>query len=925
HRRDKLIGLFWAEQDQEHARAALRKAVYRLRQSLGEDVVVSQGDDAVGLAEDAVWCDAVAFEEALEAGKLEDALELYRGDLLDGFYISEAPEFERWLEGERERLRQRAAEAAWALAEREAEKGNAVEAAHWARRAAALAADDEGAIRRGIEFLDGIGDRAGALKEYEAFARRLREEYEAEPSPETQALIAAVRERDVAATGGSPEWSAEGREREARGAEVSPTDAPRRWLTWRNAVVSFVIALAVWGLVATGLFLLRRLPVERAGETAGEVMRVAVFPFSVPSDAEYADLSEGLMELLGAALDGAGEVREADPYGVLSRLRRSEARSEVDIETARRITRELGASHFVFGRLLDLSGTIRISTSLYSLADDSTWQSDHAGQIEELPGLVHTVARDILVHLEPVQGEFRGSVSGGSTSSYTALRAYLRGQAYMRRHHTDSALVEYRTAVQEDSMFALAWMRLAEAAEYRSADFASVTNWQRALNLRGRLSPRNRASLEMGYAFGRGDGLAAERVARAMVATYPDAVEGWRYLGDILRIYPWQLGRNTAPEAEAAYLRALALDPDNELAVNGLALVAYYDGRKARGDSFTEQWTGAQWVPPEDSLGRAQYFTGLETRTFRRLVNRVWLICYATDSLADAGRITALLTDPARPVSERAIGHHLGAWVGVARGQWQAADEHFGRANRLEPGMGVLERAWYSTFPFFEFDSTTLRAIHDSLVPWTAPAAYGQRERGYAREWRLPRWLLPHAKHYVLGLLSARLGDAEAAAGYAARLERAVEPTDSIALLQDLALEVRALAAAEWGEWEEALARLAEAELKADPWAGMKDSPFSERPLGRFLRAEALLRLGREQEALSWYSTLGWVARESVWVAQVQLRQGEIYERLGDAAEAVRHYRRFVARWREADPEYQPLVYDVKARIARLATDQPVE
>jgi tetratricopeptide (TPR) repeat protein len=307
------------------------------------------------------------------------------------------------------------------------------------------------------------------------------------------------------------------------------------------------------------------------------------------------------------------------------------------------------------------------------------------------------------------------------------------------------------------------------------------------------------------------------------------------------------------------------------------------------------------------------------------LVNRVWLIGYATDSLADAGRIAAFLTDPARPNSERAVGQHLAAWVSVARGQWQAAAEHFGRANRLEPGMGVIERAWYSTFPFFEVGSTTLQALRDSLTLWTAPAAYGQRERGYAWEWRLPRWLLPHAKHYVLGLLSGRLGDAEAAAGYAARLERAVEPADSVALLHDLALEIRALAAAQREDWEAALTLLAGAELRADPWTGMKDSPFSERPLGRFLRAEALLRLGRDQEALGWYSTLGWVARESVWVAQVQLRQGEIYERLGDAAEAVRHYRRFVARWREADPKYQPLVNDVNARIARLADGRSVE
>jgi tetratricopeptide (TPR) repeat protein len=85
------------------------------------------------------------------------------------------------------------------------------------------------------------------------------------------------------------------------------------------------------------------------------------------------------------------------------------------------------------------------------------------------------------------------------------------------------------------------------------------------------------------------------------------------------------------------------------------------------------------------------------------------------------------------------------------------------------------------------------------------------------------------------------------------------------------------------------------------------------------------MHLGRDQEALGWYSTLGWRTYEFVLLAQVQLRQGEIYERLGDPAEAIRHYRRFVARWRDADPEHQPLVSDVRARIARLTADGTVE
>ncbi len=68
-----------------------------------------------------------------------------------------------------------------------------MEAVYWARRAAAFAPDDEGALVRLIELLGRVGDRAGAVREYQAFERRLREDYELEPSAEIQALIASIR------------------------------------------------------------------------------------------------------------------------------------------------------------------------------------------------------------------------------------------------------------------------------------------------------------------------------------------------------------------------------------------------------------------------------------------------------------------------------------------------------------------------------------------------------------------------------------------------------------------------------------------------------------------------------------------------------------------------------------------------------------
>ena len=141
-----------------------------------------------------MWCDATAFEAALDAGDPATAMELYRGDLLDGFFVDGAPELERWTDAERARLRQRAADGAWGLAEAAAAEGDAVEAGRWARRAGDFLPDDEAVIRRLMVFLDRLGDRAAAIRAYEAFAWRLTQEFELQPSAETQELAASIRE-----------------------------------------------------------------------------------------------------------------------------------------------------------------------------------------------------------------------------------------------------------------------------------------------------------------------------------------------------------------------------------------------------------------------------------------------------------------------------------------------------------------------------------------------------------------------------------------------------------------------------------------------------------------------------------------------------------------------------------------------------------
>ncbi|HET9274496.1 MAG TPA: BTAD domain-containing putative transcriptional regulator [Gemmatimonadales bacterium] len=197
HRRDELLALFWPDLDGERARLALRQAVHFLRDALGPGVISGRSGEELAIGADEVRCDATELEEAIGADRLADAMDLYRGDLLVSFHVSDvAPGLDQWLDGERGRLRACAAAAAWTLAARAERAGNGVEAAHRARQAVRLSPDDEASLRHFISLLDRLGDRTGALRAYEEYARRLRTELEIEPATETRSLIDSVRVRE---------------------------------------------------------------------------------------------------------------------------------------------------------------------------------------------------------------------------------------------------------------------------------------------------------------------------------------------------------------------------------------------------------------------------------------------------------------------------------------------------------------------------------------------------------------------------------------------------------------------------------------------------------------------------------------------------------------------------------------------------------
>lgn len=195
HRRERLLALFWPEQQDSRARHALRQALHELRCELGP-IIENRGTDEIAISRTRVWCDAVAFDDANAACDLQRAVSLCGGELLDGITIQGAsPALQDWLDRERARYREDAARAACSLAERAAADGNSSSAIRWGRVAATLSPLDEMVLWRLLELYRDLGYRAGAEKLYRLFAQRLGAEFGLEPSERSRLLIETIRGR----------------------------------------------------------------------------------------------------------------------------------------------------------------------------------------------------------------------------------------------------------------------------------------------------------------------------------------------------------------------------------------------------------------------------------------------------------------------------------------------------------------------------------------------------------------------------------------------------------------------------------------------------------------------------------------------------------------------------------------------------------
>jgi predicted ATPase/DNA-binding SARP family transcriptional activator len=211
HTREALSGLMWGEMPNENARANLRKVLADLRQTVGEHVEITRQTVAFN-CDSAHWVDVDVFLAKLQGVRadvdtallnenevrlLGEAVELYSGDYLDGFYVRDAPDFEEWLIVQRERLHQLVVTALYTLARHYTARGTYAAGIQCTSRLLSLEPWHEEFHQQMMLLLALSGRRGAALQQYEVCRQILAKEMGAEPAAETAQLYQRIRAGEV--------------------------------------------------------------------------------------------------------------------------------------------------------------------------------------------------------------------------------------------------------------------------------------------------------------------------------------------------------------------------------------------------------------------------------------------------------------------------------------------------------------------------------------------------------------------------------------------------------------------------------------------------------------------------------------------------------------------------------------------------------
>ncbi|HEU4585603.1 MAG TPA: tetratricopeptide repeat protein, partial [Gemmatimonadaceae bacterium] len=664
-------------------------------------------------------------------------------------------------------------------------------------------------------------------------------------------------------------------------------------VSWKRATRGGIYALGAFAALVIGFMVMRAFGWGPEGSlfAAGKLDErdpILVADF----DVSHADSSVGrvVTEGVRANLGQSSSITLFSAARVASALTRMQLApgTRVDSALARQIAAREGIKAVVTGDVTGLGGGFVVAVRLVS-ADSGNRLASYQTTVNGPSELVDGVDR-VTRKLRGRIGESLKSVQASpplaqvTTSSYEALRAYTDGaRAFDIEHDFQKAIPLLRQAVTIDTGFATAWRKLGTA--YANAGYPHSTvdsAIRKAFVLRSRLTENERYLAE-GYYYLNGPGHDREKGLAAYQALLArgDSAYAANNIGVIyITLRDW-------PAAESYFRLSLRKQPDNMIPLPNLVLALQTEGKRAAADSFLT--IGLARLPNNPTVmsllvGRS-YLDGDYDRAEQQL-----------DSMD-----RATTSAPVRLMTRKNL-----AMMAILRGRLAEGER------KMREASAMAQEAGYAGEPLS--DSIEFVLAHE----WFR----GERAHAVAR---LDAALAAHPmssipeqdRPYIdLAIAYARGGRPDRARAVLAE----VRQLGDTALLRAQQPHLHAVL----GEIALAENRPREAIAEFRAADSLPDGPVHEDPL------IVLTRLGRafdqanepdsaiamyEQYLETTYADRG--GDDYLMLAPIRKRLGELYEAKGDTARAMSHYAAFVNLWKNADPELQPAVAEVRRRVER--------
>ncbi len=671
---------------------------------------------------------------------------------------------------------------------------------------------------------------------------------------------------------------------------TAPQQGIQRWLTWRKSLMGGGLAFAGLGVVAMGYMVMRLLGIGPAGTlvTKGVLAeRDPILLAEFENRTTDSTLGPSVTDAFRVDLSQSSVVKLVDPSAIDDALRRMELdpATQLDPALAREVAEREGIKAVLTGEIGPVGRGYVLSASLVSPASREVLVAvrESADDDGEIIGAIDRLSKKLRERIGESLRSIRANepLERVTTGSMAALRKYSQALRSDREGEVERTTELLEDAIALDTAFAMAHRKLAVVLRNSFAEQSRITAAAtKAFEHRDRLPELERYLTTAYYYWDvEYDRNNVIRAYRAVLELDPEETTALNNLSIELRqMRRWQ-------EAEELTKRALAVGGEWQF-YQGTVAAQVGQGKLAEAQATIDQF--AERLPDNPYLGRLRFAFAARQRDYARAAAHVQAIAeregelfwqeYVNFSLSAVARVQGKLARAERYVQEAmSVGEERGLPADYISGAVQLALTDVLYRETPVDGVRKVEAA-LEHYPISEMDP--LDRPYVELARFYALAGYSERAR---------RLLSEYETEVGEGV---RRGQPQRHGAYGA-------------------------AALAEGRYEEAITHFRN---WYDDGCGRGCGIFE---LGRVYDVT-----GNADSALAAYERaltapgLFTVFEESRWLGQTYKRLGELYQERGETEKAVEYYDRFVELWKDADPELQPVVEDVRGRIARLVGER---